>query len=524
VGVLDDTIYEGDETFTVTLSGEVGASLGSPSTATVTILDNDPRPVRFTLTTNVYPNGSGSINLNPPPDGDGKYATGTVVMLTADANVGYIFNFWSGDLNGSVNPHNITMTDNKTVTANFTSTTNAVGLVAYYPFDGNANDMSGNGHDGAVHGVAPTKDRFGVDNKAYAFDGTNSSITVEGIALANTNLSVAFWSKRLSDNAGFVVSHGYWTAHGGLHVGYRPSSGGKFTFAFYLDDLDTTANHMDLDGRWHFWAVTFDAMSRARVIYKDGVPVANDTASANYAGIGTLTIGRAWDTTYYFQGMIDEVRIYNQLLSSDGIWGLYWGSNAPPAKAVDPSPASGETGVSIDTLLSWQNGGGATSYDVYFGTTPAPGVSQFKTNQTATTFDPGTLNYNTTYYWRIDAKNSAGTIPGQVWSFTSGSIGGLWSGATDAGHGWKYLTWFGFFSDQYAPWIYHVQHEWFYPVGQTTDSIWFYPIDGMGWLWTSRTVYPWFYQYNRNCWLYYQKGSSHPRWFFNWNTGRWESH
>jgi len=90
-----------------------------------------------------------------------------------------------------------------------------------------------------------------------------------------------------------------------------------------------------------------------------------------------------------------------------------------PQPATNPSPTNGAIGQSINTDISWSNGGGATSYDVYFGTDSTPDSGEFKGNQTGTSYDPGTLNYNTTYYWRIDAKNSTGTTTGYVWHFTT---------------------------------------------------------------------------------------------------------
>ena len=47
------------------------------------------------------------------------------------------------------------------------------GLVAWFPFDGNANDASGNGHNGVVHGVTLAPDRNGIANHAYFFDGAS---------------------------------------------------------------------------------------------------------------------------------------------------------------------------------------------------------------------------------------------------------------------------------------------------------------------------------------------------------------
>jgi len=59
--------------------------------------------------------------------------------------------------------------------------------------------------------------------------------------------------------------------------------------------------------------------------------------------------------------------------------------------------------------------------DVYFGTNPNPGPSEFQGNQTQTTFDPGYLGKNVWYYWRIDEVNAGGTTTGVVWSFKTGA-------------------------------------------------------------------------------------------------------
>ncbi|MHC4740266.1 MAG: fibronectin type III domain-containing protein, partial [Planctomycetota bacterium] len=89
---------------------------------------------------------------------------------------------------------------------------------------------------------------------------------------------------------------------------------------------------------------------------------------------------------------------------------------AAPGQATNPSPANSATDVSVDADLSWTAGSGATSHDVYFGTS-SPGT--FQANQTATTYEPGTMSNDTTYYWRIDEINAEGTTTGDVWSFTT---------------------------------------------------------------------------------------------------------
>jgi hypothetical protein len=117
------------------------------------------------------------------------------------------------------------------------------------------------------------------------------------------------------------------------------------------------------------------------------------------------------DTTYYWR--IDEVNITGTTTGT--VWS-FTTIVAAPGAASGPSPSDSATDVSIDADLSWTAGSGATSHDVYFGIS-SPG--SFQGNQAATTFDPGTMANDTTYYWRIDAVNAGGTTTGNVWSFTT---------------------------------------------------------------------------------------------------------
>ena len=91
----------------------------------------------------------------------------------------------------------------------------------------------------------------------------------------------------------------------------------------------------------------------------------------------------------------------------------------PPGPASNPQPADGATGLGTATTLSWGAGSDATSHDVYFGT--ASGALSFAGNQSSTSYDPGALAQNTTYYWRVDEVNAIGTTTGTEWSFTTGS-------------------------------------------------------------------------------------------------------
>ena len=93
----------------------------------------------------------------------------------------------------------------------------------------------------------------------------------------------------------------------------------------------------------------------------------------------------------------------------------------PPYAPSTPSPPDNATGVDIATNLSWAGGdpdGDSVTYDVYFGTASSP--PKVISNQSITSYNPGTMSYSTTYYWKIVAWDSHGTTtPGLIWHFTT---------------------------------------------------------------------------------------------------------
>lgn len=173
------------------------------------------------------------------------------------------------------------------------------------------------------------------------------------------------------------------------------------------------------------------------------------------------------------------------------------------------------------TTLSWGAVPAATGYDVYVGANLLGPLALAAAGLKAPSLVVSNLAPAEVYYWRVNAHTTGGDVGGPYWWFRTG--GGPWSGATDVGQGWMYLDWFGYFSSQYPPWIYHLQHGWMYTVGDSTGNIWLYTSD-MGWLWTSEQSYSWMFSQSQNSWLYYQKDSDSPRWFFNMNTQQWQAH
>ena len=101
------------------------------------------------------------------------------------------------------------------------------GLVAWYPFDGNASDMSGNGNHGTINGATLSVNRFGVENKAYSFDGVDDYINF-GNSLLPTNgddWTASMWVNNPQANS----------THGLLLAQYN---GGSGRFQFFADGDD----------------------------------------------------------------------------------------------------------------------------------------------------------------------------------------------------------------------------------------------------------------------------------------------
>lgn len=103
------------------------------------------------------------------------------------------------------------------------------------------------------------------------------------------------------------------------------------------------------------------------------------------------------------------------------------GANQPPNTPSNPSPANGATDQSIDVDLRWTGGdpdSDPVTYDVYFKANDSNFGEPVSPGQSGTTYDPGTLSYETQYYWRIVATDDHGaSTSGSVWDFITGSSG-----------------------------------------------------------------------------------------------------
>jgi hypothetical protein len=201
------------------------------------------------------------------------------------------------------------------------------GLVAYYPFNGNANDESGNGNNGIVYGATLTADRFGNANRAYAFDGSSSYIDCgNSNTLDVNNHTISAWVM-INGSGNYVIV-------------------GKVNpFVSETIHLDITNNILNTymqtenvyggifgsqfinTAQWYFVTMTYDGSNVKlyvnglidRMTSRNGATKKN----SNNMAIGRHGGGDQKGGDYFFSGKINEVRIYNRALSDSEIQTLY---------------------------------------------------------------------------------------------------------------------------------------------------------------------------------------------------------
>ena len=201
-----------------------------------------------------------------------------------------------------------------------------LGLVAYYPFDGDATDATTNGHDGTTFNTTATAGRNGESNSAYQFNGVNSYVNV-GSGINPPQFSVSTWIWFDSFLSGAIVSklHG---ASPDLYKNFEISVNGGKLFAHIPNGSSwpsVTSEQMLKTNSWNHVIVTYDGATAS--LYIDGIEDQNHY-SGNYVQSNVeVTIGARSDNGspvgIFLDGSIDDVRIYNRALSSNEVARLY---------------------------------------------------------------------------------------------------------------------------------------------------------------------------------------------------------
>ena len=208
-----------------------------------------------------------------------------------------------------------------------------LGLVAYYPFNGNARDESGNRNDAEVNGATLTTDRHGKPSSAYSFDGKDDYIQTDTFNVLMDEFTYSIWVRpavhQLDQNFGTLISREtvpsdnrnlQWLGLGlkGNYLRFHtaPTSQGV------NDWIDTPRRRFTQD-QWLHLIVTFDGTTGR--IYLDGQLIASQpspqaaTSTSYNFRLGADNTG----SPECLSGQIDDVRIYNRALSAKEVSAIY---------------------------------------------------------------------------------------------------------------------------------------------------------------------------------------------------------
>jgi hypothetical protein len=237
------------------------------------------------------------------------------------------------------------------------------GLVGWWPFNGNANDESGNGHDGVVNGASLTADRFSNTEQAYSFDG-NDWIDVTNSSNLNlqNSFTISVWLKTdfINVNAGIL---GKWNNFNGVELEGQEQfavtvndNDDNSIYALLRTDNSPSANlqiqHINSNYNNNNWKNLIFLWNGSQIsLFDNSVLVDNSIAHGNmmnylqhlefgrYAG-GQITSGG----NTHFNGVLDDIGIWNRALNEQEIQNLYTGTTPPPCVSLPSNLQQGLVG------------------------------------------------------------------------------------------------------------------------------------------------------------------------------------
>ena len=217
------------------------------------------------------------------------------------------------------------------------------GLVAYYPFNGNANDESGNGNNGTVNGATLTTDRTGNSNSSYGFNVSGYIVVSDSNTLdLTTSTTFSLWINNYGNVESNVLSKGAtWSA---LWADYG--------LGFYNDVLQfEISNNANVPEFRKFSVIQKNVWTYITIVYQNStvsfyengvlvdqqsLPYSTMRTSSQPLYIGRRYIGHPDSGDFPFKGLIDDVRIYNRALAASEIQQIYQGGTCSNEVVVKP--------------------------------------------------------------------------------------------------------------------------------------------------------------------------------------------
>jgi hypothetical protein len=244
------------------------------------------------------------------------------------------------------------------------------GLQGWWPFSGNVNDISANVNNGTINGSTLTNDRFGNNNAAYYFNGT-SYISIPNITQyhfgTNNDFTINMWFKRALTSSSWQVLMSYACPDAGGTGGFQLGTQSNFNLELGSTVAEIFTNGNVNDTLWHMLTTTFNRTTDSVKVYQDGIYIGNIFVNNNQSYTPScnpnILIGgeRNFWSQYYFNGIIDDIGIWNRALTVCEIQDLYNSQlNSTFVNAgTDQTICNGDP-VSLSAMnslnYSWDNG------------------------------------------------------------------------------------------------------------------------------------------------------------------------
>ncbi|AQT69305.1 PA14 domain protein [Anaerohalosphaera lusitana] len=393
-------------------------------TQTYTITNNSLAPIDYTLSADSpwlsISNTTGTIN----PDSSAN----AYVTITADAA-----QLPPGDHSTELTFTNTTtgQTETRLVTLRVKPRI----LTLRYSLDETAgttaSDAIADNHASLQNFTFDTAATAGHIDGALTFDGLDDTLTVNHLDIDNPAVTITAWLKSdgTQNNSAAIISNRT-TAGAALHFKYNNQL--AYTWNGTNEYWNTGLNVPP--DTWTFVALTIEP-GRAAVYMYDG-QMHSAARYANHATepfTGTTCIGSDIGRTgTFFDGVLDDLRIYNYALDASAIDAVRRGG-----RATNPTPANAEQGFP-PIKLRWLPSPVASYYHIYLGTSrdaveSATTLSPEYIGRTSVTYRSFDWYPETQYFWRIDTVTPTGTLTGDIWHFTTSNGTGaltreIWTG------------------------------------------------------------------------------------------------
>jgi hypothetical protein len=213
------------------------------------------------------------------------------------------------------------------------------GLVGWWPFNGNANDESGNGNHGIVNGATLTTDRNGNVNSAYSFDGLSNYISTTDIDIQNSS-SITVWVYPLG-TIGSIVDKTYdQPYHSGICLIYNNSTNGLYAHTGWSGNpnnniFPTPSYNLQL-GHWQHIVFVING-GTVNIYINGGLVYTQTNVNAISQNDDVLLFGKAVWGGNLFSGQLDDIAIYNRALTQQEITALYQAQTCSLSISSQPS-------------------------------------------------------------------------------------------------------------------------------------------------------------------------------------------